>query len=141
MEQTSFLTSKCDSKCRLLHALHKLRKKRARKTSVVQSDSTVTLHTITSLISLVANYIYILVVFGLSTLNSNWTTQKLCKKLANQKRQHMSLQPCGIQTWYILRTNSQTLYIYRGRFKAFATQASLIAKQDYHSKLSLNYEL
>ena len=57
MEQTSFLTSKCDSKCRLLHALHKLRKKRARKTSVVQSDSTVTLHTITSLISLVANYI------------------------------------------------------------------------------------
>ena len=112
MEQTSFLTSKCEtqkkfarSKCRLLHALHKLRKKRARKTSVVQSDSTVTLHTITSLISLVANYIYILVVFGLSTLNSNWTTQKLCKKLANQKRQHMSLRPCGIQTWYILRTN------------------------------------
>ena len=129
------------SNCRILHALHKSCKKRARKTSVVQSDSTVTLHTITSLISLVANYIYTLVVFGLSTLNSNWTTQKLCKKLANQKRQHMSLRPCGIQTWYILRTNSHTLYIYRGRFKASATQASLIAKKDYHSKLSLNDEL
>ena len=43
------------SKCRILHALHKLRKKRARKTSVVQmqTDSKVTFHTITSSISLV----------------------------------------------------------------------------------------
>ena len=46
MEQTSFITSKCEtqsskkkirseSKCRIPHALHKVRKKRARKTSVV----------------------------------------------------------------------------------------------------------
>ena len=58
MEQTSFITSKCEtqggkkkiaqSKCRIPHALHKLRKKRARKTSIAQADSKVTFHTITS---------------------------------------------------------------------------------------------
>ena len=44
-------TSKCDTQsgkikfaqCRILHALHKLHKKRARKTTVVQADSSVTL--------------------------------------------------------------------------------------------------
>ena len=43
-------TSKCDTQsgkikfaqCRILHALHKLHKKRARKTTVVQADSSVT---------------------------------------------------------------------------------------------------
>ena len=62
-DQISFITSKCEtqsgkkiaqSKCRILHALHKLRKKRARKTSVAQTDySKVTFHTITSSVSLV----------------------------------------------------------------------------------------
>ena len=68
MEQTIFITSKCMTqsgktkfaqwKCRILHALHKLRKMRARKTSVVQADSQVTFRTITSsgLISPVTNY-------------------------------------------------------------------------------------
>ena len=37
----------------ILHALHKLRKKIARTASVVQADSKVTFHTITSSISLV----------------------------------------------------------------------------------------
>ena len=40
----------------------------------------------------------LLVVFGLSTLNSNRTNHKPRKKLANQKRRHMSLRLCGIQT-------------------------------------------
>ena len=31
------------AQCRILHALHKLHKKRARKTTVVQADSSVTL--------------------------------------------------------------------------------------------------
>ena len=65
-DQISFITSKCEtqsgkkiaqSKCRILHALHKLRKKRARKTSVAQTDYTkVTFHTITSSVSLVTSY-------------------------------------------------------------------------------------
>ena len=43
--------------------------------------------------------IYILVMFGLSTLNSNQSNDiKLCKKLANQKCRHISLRRCGIQT-------------------------------------------
>ena len=41
-----------------------------------------------------------LVVFGLSTLNSNRTNHKLRKKLANQKRQHVSLRLCEIRTRY-----------------------------------------
>ena len=88
------------SKCRILHALHELRKKRARKTSVLQADSKVAFHTITSSISL----------FGLSTLRTN---HKLCKKLANRKRRsgrHMSLS-LGIRTRYCaLICHSQTLY-------------------------------
>ena len=35
------------SKCEILHALRELRKKRARKTSIVQADSKITFHTIT----------------------------------------------------------------------------------------------
>ena len=66
MEQTSFITSKCETKsgetkfaqwkCRIHHALHKLRKKIARKTSVVQADSKAAFHTIKSSISLVTSY-------------------------------------------------------------------------------------
>ena len=59
MEQTSFITSKCETqggKKKLLsqsveypmHCIIKLRKKRARKTSIAQADSKVTFHTITS---------------------------------------------------------------------------------------------
>ena len=44
------------SKCMILHVLHKLRKKRARNTSVVQADPEVTFHTITSSVSLVMSY-------------------------------------------------------------------------------------
>ena len=67
MEQSSFITSKCEtqsgkkkicSKFRILHALlHKLRKKRARKTSIVQANSKVTFHTITSSIRLLSRAI------------------------------------------------------------------------------------
>ena len=42
----------------------------------------------------------LLVVFGLSTLNSNRTNHKPRKKLASQKHRHMSLRLCGIQTLY-----------------------------------------
>ena len=42
----------------------------------------------------------LLVVFGLSTLNSNRTNHKTRKKLANQKRRHMSLRLCGVRTQY-----------------------------------------
>ena len=42
----------------------------------------------------------LLVVFGLSTLNSNRTNHKTRKKLANQKRPHMSLRLCGVRTQY-----------------------------------------
>ena len=52
MEQTSFMSSKCDSKGQILYALHKLRKQRTRKTSIVQADSKVTFNTITSSIRL-----------------------------------------------------------------------------------------
>ena len=38
------------SKCRIPHALRKLRKKRARKASIVQADSKVTFHTITKIL-------------------------------------------------------------------------------------------
>ena len=104
MEQTSFIISNCETqsgktklaqwKCRILHALDKLSKKRARKlTFVVQAK--VTFHTIMSSIS----HHKLLVVFGPSTLNSNQTNHKLYKKLANQKHWHMSLRHCGIQTW------------------------------------------
>ena len=73
----------------------RLHKKRARKTSVVQTDCKVTFQT-TSSISLVT----ILVVFGFSTHNSNRTNHKLRKKLANQKRRLMSLRLCRIRTRY-----------------------------------------
>ena len=55
-----------------------------------------TFHAITSSICCLEQ----LAVFGLSTLNSNRTNHKLRKKLANKKRQHVSLGLCGIRTWY-----------------------------------------
>ena len=45
----------------------------------------------------------LLVLFGLSTLNSNRTNHKLRKKLANQKRRHMSLRLCSLS--FIVRVN------------------------------------
>ena len=88
------------SKCRILHALHELRKKRARKTSVLQADSKVAFHTITNSICL----------FGLSTVRTN---HKLCKKLANRKHRsgrQVSLS-LGTRTRYCaLIRHSQTLY-------------------------------
>ena len=52
-DQISFITSKCETqsgkkneKCRILHPIHNLRKKRAKKTPVAQTDySKVTFHT------------------------------------------------------------------------------------------------
>ena len=87
------------SKCRVFHALHELRKKRARKTSVLQADSKVTFHTITSSISL----------FGLSTLRTN---HKLCiKKLANRKRRSTYvLVTRDSKRYCALIRHSQTLY-------------------------------
>ena len=87
------------SKCRILHALHELRKKRAKKTSVLQADSKVTFHTITSSISL----------FGLSTLRTN---HKLCKKkLANGKRRSTYvLVTRDSKRYCALIRHSQTLY-------------------------------
>ena len=84
-------------------------------------------------------YIYILVVFGLSTLNSNLTNHKLqCKKIANKKCQHMSLQPWGIQTRYWALKYADALY--RSRVRAFATQASL-AKQNKRSSYQVKLKL
>ena len=112
MEQTSFITSKCEtqsskdfaqSKCRILHALRKPRRKRARKSSIVQADSR-SRSTLSQVRSDTCHEL--LVVFGLSTLNSNQTNNKPHKKLANQKRRHMSLRLCGIRTRYcaLIRT-------------------------------------
>ena len=62
-------------------ALHKLLKKRARKSSVFQADSKVRFHTITNSISLVTNYQY----------------HELRNKLANQKSRYKSLRLCGFE--------------------------------------------
>ena len=97
------------SKCRILHALHELRKKRARKTSVLQADSKVAFHTITSSISL----------FGLSTLRTN---HKLCKKLANRKRRSTYVLVTRDSNT-ILCTNSPFADALYKRFRASATQA------------------
>ena len=82
------------AQCRILHALHKLHKKRATKTTVVQADSSITLIALSKAQSPFSQAIYKLVVFGLSMLNSNQTNHiiKLCNNRANQKCSHMSLQ-------------------------------------------------
>ena len=71
----------------------------ARKTTVVQADSSVTLIALSKAQSpfsqaiYIIYILYILVVFGRSTLNSNQTNHiKLCKKLSNHKCSHMSLR-------------------------------------------------
>ena len=51
----------------------------------------------------------LLVVFGLLTLNSNRTNHKPRKKLANQKRRHMSFRLCGARTQYCALIHT-TLY-------------------------------
>ena len=61
--------------------LHNLPKKRARKTFVVQADSEVMFHNITSSFSLVTNYELCL---ACQHFISNRTNHKLRKKLANQ---------------------------------------------------------
>ena len=53
---TKLLIKKKKTRCLILKALHKLRKKIARKTSVVQADSKVTFHTVRSSISLFTRY-------------------------------------------------------------------------------------
>ena len=110
-DQISFITSKCEtqsgrkiaqSKCRILHPLHKLRKKRARKTSVAQTDlSKVTFHTITSSVSLVTRCqlclaFQHLIQIGLITNSQSKTPTYV---LATLRDSNM-----------ILCTNSQTLY-------------------------------
>ena len=72
-------------------------REKGRKTSVVQADSEVTLHTITSLFSLDTSYESCL---ACQYLVSNRTNHKLRKKLINQNRRHMSLRLCGIRTRY-----------------------------------------
>ena len=62
-------TSKCETQsgkikfaqCRILHALHKLCKKRARKTTVVQADSSVTLIVLSKAQSPFSRAIYIFI--------------------------------------------------------------------------------
>ena len=87
------------SKFRIVNALHNKNaiREKAEKPLVVQVDSKVTFHTITSSFCLVTSY------------ESCWTCQyfistrtnhKLGKKLANQKRRHMSLRLFVIQTRY-----------------------------------------
>ena len=110
MEQTSFITSKCEtqsgkkkfaqSKCRILHALHKLRKREQEKPLLFQLTlrSRFTLSQAQSV-----SCHELLVVYGQSTLNSNRTKHKPRKKLANQKRRHMYFrQFCPIRTRYAL---------------------------------------
>ena len=120
-------TSKCDTQsgkikfaqCRILHALHKLRK-REQETPLLfkltlwsRFALSLTIPTLSlSLSPLLPShklYICILVVFGLSALNSNQTNHiELCNKLTNEKCSHMSLQLRDSDM--ILCTNSQTLY-------------------------------
>ena len=94
-----------DSKRQILHALHKLRKQRARKTSIVQADSKVTFHTIIS--SIVSCY-ELLVAFGLSTLNSHRTHHKQRKKKPIKTPTYVLATLQDSNT--IMCTNSQTLY-------------------------------
>ena len=87
------------SKCIILDALHKLLKKRARKTAVVQADSKVTFHTVMSLVwaqslCLACQH---LIQIGLITK---------CVKPANQKHWHMPLLLCGIRTRHFALINA-----------------------------------
>ena len=98
------------SKCRILHALLKLRKREQEKPLFFKLTlrSRFTLSKTQSV-----SCHELLVMFGLSTLNSNRTNHKPRKKLANQKRRHMSLRLCGIRTRYcalIRRRSIQKVY-------------------------------
>ena len=92
--------------------IYAIREKR-RKTSVVQDDSKVTLHTIRSLFSLDTSYESCL---AWQCLVLNRTNHKLHMKLINQKRWHMSLRLCGIRTRYctLIRRRSIQSVCYAG---------------------------
>ena len=77
------------SKCIILHSLHKLHKKRARKTFIVQDDFKVKFHSHKLNPSLVHE---LLVVFGLSKLNSNWTT--ITNGVGNKPIKNANICPC-----------------------------------------------
>ena len=105
-----------DSKRQILHALHKLRQQGARKTSIVQADSKVTFHTITSSIRLLSRAISL---FGLSTLNSHRTNHKPRKK---KPFKNASVCPCDSAEFEhdIVHKFADALY---RRFRASVTQA------------------
>jgi len=95
----------------------KLRKKRARKTSIFQADSKVTFHTVTSSIRLFCHEL--LVVFGQSTLNSHRTNHKPRKK---KPIKNAYICPCDSAEFEhdIVHKFADALY---RRFRASATQA------------------
>ena len=113
MEQTSFVTSKCETQSRKkkkknlfsqcveysIHSPCKLNcaKREQEKPPLFK----LTLRSRSTLSQAQSSACQeLLVVFGLSTLNSNRTNHKLRKKLANQKRRHMSLRLCEVRTRY-----------------------------------------
>ena len=113
MEQTSFVTSKCETqsgkkkKKKLLrqcveYSIHcpcKLNcAKREQEKPLLLKLTPRSRSTLSQAQSSACREL--LVVFGLSTLNSNWTNHKPRKKLANQKRRHMSWRFCGVRTRY-----------------------------------------
>ena len=121
MEQTSFITSKCKTqsgKKKLLsqsveYSMHCINyAQREQEKPLLFKLTLRSRFTLSRAQSRVSCH-ELFVVFGLSTLNSNRTNHKPRKKLANQKRRHMSLRLCGIRTRYCavigtLRSNDAT---------------------------------
>ena len=107
MEQTSFITSKCETqggKKKLLsqsveYPMHCINYAKREQEKPLLLKLTLRLRSTLSQAQSAACR-ELLVVFGLSTLNSNRTNHKTRKKLANQKRRHMSLPLCGVRTLY-----------------------------------------
>ena len=107
MEQTSFITSKCETqggKKKLLsqsveYPMHCINYAKREQEKPLLLKLTLRLRSTLSQAQSAACH-ELLVVFGLSTLNSNRTNHKTRKKLANQKRRHMSLPLCGVPTLY-----------------------------------------
>ena len=114
MEQTSFVTSKCETQsgkkkkkknvlCQCVeYSIHSPCKlncaKREQEKPLLFKLTLRSRSTLSQAQS--SAYHELLVVFGLSTLDSNRTNHKPRKKLANQKRRHMSLRLCGVRTQY-----------------------------------------
>ena len=67
----------------------------------------------------------LLVLFGLSTVNSNGTNHKPRKKLANQKCRHMSLPLCGIRTRYCALIPDALYRSFRASAKQANTESSV----------------